>query len=67
MVLRVKPKPSRSQINSLYALMDSTLLHFISSVCHPWGSRCDPKTVGSVGLKQQHILVGMIAYPGRSH
>ncbi len=37
MVLRVKPSPTRLPINSLYTPMDNTLLHSISSVCHPWG------------------------------
>ncbi len=35
MVLRVKPMPSRLPINSLYTPVDNTLLHSISSVCHP--------------------------------
>ncbi len=39
MVLRVKPTPTRLPTNSLYTPMDNTLLHSISSVCHPWGSR----------------------------
>ncbi len=37
MVLRVKPTPTRFPTNSLYTPMDSTPLHSISSVCHPWG------------------------------
>ncbi len=37
MVLRVKPTPTRFPTNSLYTLMDNTLLHSIPSVCHPWG------------------------------
>ncbi len=35
MVLRVKPKPTRSPTNSLYTPMDNTNLHSISSV--KWG------------------------------
>ncbi len=38
MVLRVKPTPTRFPINSLYTPIDNTLLHSISSVCHPWGA-----------------------------
>ncbi len=37
MVLSVTPTPTRSTTNSLYTPMDSTPLHSISSVCHPWG------------------------------
>ncbi len=37
MVLRVKHTPTRLPTNSLYTPMNSTPLHSISSVCHPWG------------------------------
>ncbi len=48
MVLRVKPTPTRFPTNSLYTAMDNTYLHSISSVCHPWGSRCCPAYLGTV-------------------
>ncbi len=37
MLLRVKPTPTRFPTNSFYTPMDNTPLHFLSSVCHPWG------------------------------
>ncbi len=40
MVLRVKPTPTLFPTNSLYNPMDSTPLHSLSSVWHPWGSCC---------------------------
>ncbi len=38
MVLRVKPTPTWFPTNSFYTPVDNTLLHSISSVCHPWGN-----------------------------
>ncbi len=58
MALRVKPTPTRPPANSLSAPMDDTALHSILSLCHPLGSRCDPKTAGSVGVQTA-------AHPGR--
>ncbi len=29
--------PSHAYTNSLYTPVDNTILHSISSVCHPWG------------------------------
>ncbi len=37
MALRVKPTPTRFPASSLSTPMDNTLLHSISSVCHPCG------------------------------
>ncbi len=37
MVLRVKPTLTRFPTKSLYTPMENTLLHSLSSVCHPWG------------------------------
>ncbi len=37
MALRVRPTLTQLPNNIIYTPMDSTPLHSLSSVCHPWG------------------------------
>ncbi len=52
MVLPVGPTPIRFPTSSLYTSMDSTPLHSISSVCHPWGKCC---RVQKIAMKRCNV------------
>ncbi len=56
MLLRVKPTLTRFPTNSLYTPMDTTPLHFISSVCNPRGESCCLVGHGHFGLKTAAVL-----------
>ncbi len=53
MELLVRPAPTRFSTNSRYTPIDNTPLHFMSSMCHPWGC-CYSTVVAQFGICIEH-------------